>query len=556
MRIAYLIGLLLIVVVTGRRRRSFRDPATFNANQNYHMNAVIPNATEFFFEVPLDHFAYASTNVFKIRCELNLDHYVDGGPIFFYPGNEGTITGFMTATGIMWDLAANFNAAVLFAEHRYYGASSPFGKENDYKNVATMAYLTSEQALADYAQLLISLKGGNTAYAGKTFNSTNKVVLFGGSYGGMLAAWFRMKYPHLAVGAWASSAPLKYFNEGGVDWGAFDDVTTRTFIDSGASYNNVKNGWTALRNLAKTTDGQKFLNDLFNVTDNSTIKDSASGENLVGYVREAIEYMAMVDYPYETNFLEPMPGFPVKVASQFLKDEGNWTDKELAIMLFKASNIYYNYYNDSSYQACLDPEKCGDPGTSELGDPLGWPWQECTEIVIEQCARNSSFFFDECTDRPLELLYQMCNDTFGKLGWTRPLMRYNAVRDLYGLDISAYSNIILTQGHLDPWSVGGYKAGDPGVNGQNGIYVVEIPGSAHHLDLRTPNTCDGNPTHNLRFQAVNIIKCWLTEGCVNPVLKDLPPLNDVTTVKCEDMINKYPWGQSDNGPSGDKVYVY
>ncbi|KIH49777.1 hypothetical protein ANCDUO_20147 [Ancylostoma duodenale] len=29
---------------------------------------------------------------------------------------------------------------------------------------------------------------------------------------------------------------------------------------------------------------------------------------------------------------------------------------------------------------------------------------------------------------------------------------------------------------------------------------MEIPGSAHHLDLRTPNTCDPNTIQNARFQ--------------------------------------------------------
>lgn len=57
-----------------------------------------------------------------------------------------------------------------------------------------MNYLTSEQALADYAVLIKHIKT-TTPGAG-----SSKVIAFGGSYGGMLAAWFRMKYPNVVQG--------------------------------------------------------------------------------------------------------------------------------------------------------------------------------------------------------------------------------------------------------------------------------------------------------------------------------------------------------------------
>lgn len=153
------------------------------------------------FDVLLDHFSFVQNKTFALRYLINATFAAnEESPILFYTGNEGDIELFAQNTGFMWKAAADMSAIVVFAEHRYYGKSMPFGDES-YKDPEHLGYLSSEQALADYAELLTFLNP----------NTRRHVIAFGGSYGGMLAAWFRIKYPHLVTGALASSAPVLQF---------------------------------------------------------------------------------------------------------------------------------------------------------------------------------------------------------------------------------------------------------------------------------------------------------------------------------------------------------
>lgn len=109
------------------------------------------------------------------------------GPIIFYSGNEGDIWSFFENSGFMTTtLAETFGALVVFGEHRYFGESMPFGEDSF--NREYLPYLTVEQTMMDFVDLIKSVKEERNM-------QDRAVIVGGGSYGGMLAAWLRMKYP-------------------------------------------------------------------------------------------------------------------------------------------------------------------------------------------------------------------------------------------------------------------------------------------------------------------------------------------------------------------------
>lgn len=62
--------------------------------------------------------------------------------------------------------------------------------------------MSTSQALADLATIIVSMNKKHQ------LPEDTKWIVFGGSYAGNLAAWMRLKYPHLVHGAVASSAPV------------------------------------------------------------------------------------------------------------------------------------------------------------------------------------------------------------------------------------------------------------------------------------------------------------------------------------------------------------
>lgn len=181
-------------------------------------------------------------NIFSIRYIIDEQYNPNRtGPILFYAGNEGNIESFYNNSGFLTKtLAERLNATVLFGEHRYYGESFPFGNKDKAFEKENLKYLSVEQVMLDYVNLISHIKkeGGydnNTHYD----NPRTPVYVFGGSYGGMLATWLRMKYPTHFHGAIASSAPILWF-KGSVDPNVFDAIATQVLKKQ---WGNECEGW-------------------------------------------------------------------------------------------------------------------------------------------------------------------------------------------------------------------------------------------------------------------------------------------------------------------------
>lgn len=190
----------------------------------------------------------------------------------------------------MWELAPKYNALIVFAEHRYFGESFPRGPTGAPLTGVKdcLGFASSAQALADYATLIQHIKLENKGAA------TSPVVAFGGSYGGMLASWFRIKYPNIVDGAIAASAPI---------WGlpltsnAADTVNTKVSgssavlahaaavsgPDGTASHcaTNVLAASILTTEIGKTADGRAAIGDAFRTC--SPLKSEADVASVVSY---------------------------------------------------------------------------------------------------------------------------------------------------------------------------------------------------------------------------------------------------------------------------------
>jgi lysosomal Pro-X carboxypeptidase len=217
--------------------------------------------------------------------------------------------------------------------------------------------------------------------------------------------------------------------------------------------------------------------------------------------------MAMTDYPYPSSFLEPMPGFPVNVSCQsFAEFDPDTSSKaDTWAMLKAASDVYFNSSAQITCSNINDTDATGNL------DGAGWNILACNQLAMPTAMGADSMFLPEPFN--YTAYTESCQAKYGltpNYNWALD----NFGGDEYVTDFKSYSNIIFSNGELDPWMAGGVTSW---VNIDLPQYVIK--NAAHHLDMRLPNDADkGTDVEWVRKQEAKMIGLWV-EAYQGPVKK-------------------------------------
>jgi lysosomal Pro-X carboxypeptidase len=263
----------------------------------------------------------------------------------------------------------------------------------------------------------------------------------------------------------------------------------------------VRSGWQAIEALSASPDGLMTLQRVLNLCPSAPIKTKDDAIGIRDYLAAAWDMMAMGNFPYESPYIlngaGTLPPFPVRVACERMMDQVNTSNETQALLLGlrEASLIYYNF---SGSLKCLDWHEASDPETAEDGD--FWSWQYCTEMFMPMAKNGTTdMFWAEPWDA--DAASAACRSQWG----VEPRRLWPS-SEWGGRSIKAASNIVFSNGLLDPWHGGGVLTD---VNPT--LVALIIPEGAHHLDLMFSNDNDPPSVTEVRRQERDWIKRWINE---------------------------------------------
>uniref|UniRef100_A0A0K0FIT0 Serine carboxypeptidase n=1 Tax=Strongyloides venezuelensis TaxID=75913 RepID=A0A0K0FIT0_STRVS len=453
----------------------------FNLKSNSY--DCCPDVQEAYFTNKVDHFTPNDKRTWQQRYQYNSKYFKNNNVsdvVFIMIGGEG-------AAPPIWVqepkyqyilMAKNHSAYIYQLEHRFFGPSQPFGDTNS-MSFENLKYLTPEQALADLDNFI-------KEFVNKKFTNP-RIVIFGGSYPGGLAAIYKKRYGSAVVGSIASSAGINLQEDyTGYSLGMQDTIRA---TDQNC-YDVVNASFAALQKATLTAIGRSKLNQLFTL-DPPFNENTITQLDITNFLANVFAvFQGIIQYTYDGREAITEKNYTVKTLCNYMTKIPSpngyeniagiirWTNN---VMGLKQNAAFPNSYKDMING--LRMTNYGDAkNNSNVENNLegrGWMWLCCNGLGFFQTTdegRNIfhdlipvNFFINQCQD----IFDNSMNNTYIKAAIKRQKAFYGSV------DNYTASNVVLPNGEFDPWKRVGVFTNDSSIH----QYSFIIPGSAHCSDM-------------------------------------------------------------------------
>ncbi|XP_042240092.1 putative serine protease K12H4.7 [Homarus americanus] len=387
--------------------------------------------------------------------------------------------------------AQGLNAYMLFLEHRYYGMSHP----TEDASVDNLAYLSTEQALGDLANFVVSMKE-SLGFEG------NKWIAFGGSYPGALAVWFRLKYPHLVHGSVATSAPV----EAVINFKEYLEVVRDSLATVSEDCNTqIKEAHQQLDLLLLDQTGWDTITTEFRLCSRLDGKTADDVSNLFSYLAANVEYV--VQYNKDNRAFEGVKGTNITVdtiCDIMMNGEGDPIDRYA-----EANSLILDEYGelclDHTYDAMIKQLQVTSWGDDEAMAGRLWVYQTCTEYGYYQSSDSPNQPFGD--KFPVEFFIKQCADIYGpKFDLSLLEAGVKRTNTIFGGRDLNVTRVVFPNGSIDPWHALGITSDlNPDAP------AIYINGTAHCANMYPATSEDPLQLMAAREEVYQLITKWLQE---------------------------------------------
>ena len=444
-------------------------------------------------DMPLNHFDALESTPWTMRYWVDRKYWNNRttSPVFLQMGGEGAQG---APGGQMRELAEAHNALMFSIEHRYYGESIP---TKDF-STANLQWLGSAQALADAAFFQ------NAMVDRFALASEARWVTFGGSYSGELAAWARIKYPHLFFAAVASSAPVT----ASVDYDGYDKVVADALFNSDvggsrACQDAVAQAFGELQTRFDDAAKRAGLEKTFNTC--GEIAHDGDAYLLHDFVSD--DFMGLVQYNDDGAAVSIRTRCADMLNAKLGADP---FARLVAITQQRAAALKLTCINDPDPSGVVDSisfieHLAGYANASNAA--RAFPYQMCVDGVghDQTCKPEKGCIFSPIANRTF--FQQQCDAAFGVTQrQTDVAVLFNSVS--YGDATPGSSRILFVNGGIDPFQAGSVLANTSALLARD-IFALLVPGASHCQDMGASAPSD-SPSMQVRCSFF----CLLNSFCL------------------------------------------